>query len=244
MTYNRLGALLAGLFGLGWLLAIAVNLLFWLPQTLQVGPGFWYDGAAFFGFVLRNAASWQVFHAGANLALLALIILIPLLEELFNDDPRRRAMSTAGVVGAVFLLVASLIDQFGSPLLARHLAGNPAIAFQIWEWMEPWRDTGLKTASYWLLGFWLLWLSGRFLLLDRMRKFGRLSQAAAGGLLFLAFVKTVLPAPLVVYLDETGAGGLVLLLFPVWGLWLARWFWQQEIAGRRRRPRAAAKSKQ
>lgn len=236
MTYNRLGTLLAGLFGLGWLVAIAVSLLFWTPQTLEVGVGFWYDGGSFLGFVLRNTVSWQVFHVGANIGLLSLILLIPLLEELFQDDLRCRAMSTAGVVGAVLLLLASLIDQFGSPSLARHIGGNPLVAFQIWEWMEPWRDSGLKTVSYWLLGFWLLWVSGRFLLLDGMGKFGRLGQGAAGGLLFLAFVKTVMPAPIIFYLAETGAGGLVLLLFPVWGFWLARWFWQQEMAERRQRP--------
>jgi hypothetical protein len=235
MTYNRLGALLAGIFGLGWLLAVAISLLFWLPQAAQVGIGFWYDTGPFLGFVLRNTVSWQVFHTGANLGLVALILLIPLLEELFTDDPRRRAMSTAGIVGAVLFLLASLIDQFGSPVLARYMAGNPAIAFQIWEWMEPWRDMGLKTVSYWLLGFWLLWVGGRFLILERMRRFGRFSQVVAGGLLFLAFVKTVMPAPFIFYLSETGAGGVVLLLFPVWGFWLARWFWRQEVTTLRRR---------
>ncbi|MFO7539420.1 MAG: hypothetical protein R6X32_15375 [Chloroflexota bacterium] len=236
MTYNRLGALLAGIFGLGWLLAIAINLLFWLPQTMQVGLGIWYDAGGFLSFVQRNVVSWQVFHVGVNLALLALIMLIPLLEELFNDDPRRRALSTAGVAGGLLLLLASLIDQFGSPVLALHMAGNPMFSFQIWGWMEPWRDLGLKTASYWLLGFWMLWLSGRFLLGEGMGKFGRFSQVLAVGLLLLAFVKTFVPAPLLYYLSETGAGGVIGLLFPVWGLWLARWFWRREAADQRRRP--------
>jgi hypothetical protein len=236
MTYNRLGTLLAGLFGLGWLLAVAVSLLFWTPQTLEVGVGFWYDTQAFLSFVLRNTVSWQVFHLGANLGLIALILLIPLLQELFHDDPRHRAMSTAGVVGALFLLVASLIDQLGTPTLARYIPGNPLVAFQIWEWVEPWRDLGLKTVSYWLLGFWLLWLSGRFLTVAATRKFGRFSQVLAVGLLLLAFVKTFMPAPLIFYLSETGAGGLVVALFPLWGFWLAYWFWRRETAEQRRRP--------
>jgi hypothetical protein len=39
--------ILAGIFGLGWLLAIAVSLLFWTPQTLQAGLNLWYDAASF-----------------------------------------------------------------------------------------------------------------------------------------------------------------------------------------------------
>jgi hypothetical protein len=230
MTDNRLAALLAALFGLGWLLAIGVSLLVWMPQTLPVGVGLWYDSTVFLSFVAQNSVSWQVFHYSVNLGLIALILLIPLLGELFASDPRGRALSTAGVVGSVLLLLASFIDQFGSPALARHVSDNPAVAFQIWEWMEPWRDLGLKTVSYWLLGFWLLWLGGRFLTLEGMGKFGRLSQIAGGGLFFLAVVKTFLPAPLLYYLSDTGGGGVVLLLFPVWGFWLARWFWQRETA--------------
>jgi hypothetical protein len=234
MTYNRLGALFAGIFGLGWLLAIAVSLLFWTPQTMQAGLNLWYDASLFLSFVLRNTVSWQVFHIGVNLGLLALLLLIPLLQTLFTSDPRHQAMSMAGVVGAVLLLLASLLDQLGSPALARHVPANPVIAFQIWEWMEPWRDTGLKTASYWLLAVWLLWLGGRFVMLEGMGKFGRFSQITAGGLFFLAVVKTFLPAPLIYYLSETGGGGVVLLLFPVWGFWLARWFWRREVAEQRR----------
>jgi hypothetical protein len=232
MTYNRLGALLAGIFGLGWLLAIGVSLLVWTPQTLPMGVGLWYDSAVFLSFVAQNSVSWQVFHYSANLGLLALTMLIPLLQGLFLSDPRHRALSTAGIVGAVLLLLASFIDQFGSPALARHLSDNPVAALQIWEWMEPWRDLGLKTASYWLLGFWLLWLGGRFLTLEGMERFGRFSQIAAGGLFFLAVVKTFVPAPLIYYLSETGGGGAVLLLFPVWGFWLAHWFWRRPAMSR------------
>lgn len=234
MTYNRLGAVLAAILGLGWLIAIAVSLLFWTPQTMAVGLDLWYDAGLFLSFVLRNTVSWQVFHIAANLGLLALILLIPLLQPLFASDPRHQAMGTAGVIGAVLLLLASLLDQLGSPALARHIPANPVIAFQIWEWIEPWRDTGLKTTSYWLLAVWLLWLGGRFVLLEGMEKFGRFSQIAAGGLFFLAVVKTFLPAPLIYYLSETGGGGVVLLFFPVWGFWLARWFWQRETAELRR----------
>jgi hypothetical protein len=234
MTYNRLGAVLAAILGLGWLIAIAVSLLFWTPQTMAVGLDLWYDAGLFLSFVLRNTVSWQVFHIAANLGLLALILLIPLLQPLFASDPRHQAMGTAGVIGAVLLLLASLLDQLGSPALARHIPANPVIAFQIWEWIEPWRDTGLKTTSYWLLAVWLLWLGGRFVLLEGMEKFGRFSQIAAGGLFFLAVVKTFLPAPLIYYLSETGGGGVVLVFFPVWGFWLARWFWQRETAELRR----------
>ena len=226
MTYNRLGALLTTLFGLGWLIAIAISLFLWTPKTAVLGIELWYTAEPVLTFVGQNEASWQLFHYAVNLGLIALIILIPLFDELFTIDPRRRAMSTVGVIGAVFLLLASLIDQFGTAVLARHLEDNPVIVLQIWEWMEPWRSLGLKATSYWLLGLWLLWLSSHFLLLEGAKKFGRFSQIAAIGLLWLGFVKTVIPPPLVYYLDETGAGSLVLLFFPVWGFWLARWFWQ------------------
>lgn len=50
-------------------------------------------------------------------------------------------------------------------------------------------------------------------------------------LVLLALVEAMVPPPLAYTVGETGFGGFVVLLIPIWSLWLARWFWQRELAG-------------
>ncbi|MFQ5401210.1 MAG: hypothetical protein ACE5E7_16635 [Anaerolineae bacterium] len=229
MSHNRLGTLCAGLLGLGWLAAVAINLIFWFPQVQALGPEFWDDGQLFLAFVRDNAVTWKLFHLGATIGLAGLILLIPLLAELDGQDTRRQAFTAVGLVGAVFVLLATLIDFLGTPVLARLAAGDLPFVEQIWQFMEPWRDAGLKTLSYWFLGIWALWVGGRWRLHDELR-LGRFSQVMAAALLLLALIETAVPRPFVYALGETGLGGVAFLLLPIWGLWTAHWFWQRELA--------------
>jgi hypothetical protein len=229
MSYNRLGALSAGLLGMGWLLAIAVQLIFWLPQTRGLDPSTWDDGRQVLFFVHENPITWRVFHIGTTGGLMGLVLLVPLLAEENKEDARWLALTAAGLVGATFALFASLIDHLGTPALARLSAGSGLTAHHIWEFMEPWRDAGLKTISYWFLGIWTLWLGGCWVGRGTHR-LGRFSQFVGLALLILALIETVLPPPLIYTLGETGLGGMVFLLLPAWGLWTARWFWQRELA--------------
>ena len=228
MSYNRLGTLAAGVLGLGWLVAVGVNLFVWFPKIQQLPSGFWDDSDLFFAFVRENAISWRVFHVGAGLGLVAAVFLVSHLAELGAGDKCARGFTTLGIVGAVFGLVASLIDQLGTPVIARFAAGNPLFVSQIWTYMEPIRDSGLKTVSFALLGLWLLWLATKLLL--ESRRLGQFTRIVGIALLLLGLVEALVPPPLAYTVGETGVGGLAILLIPVWALWLARWFWQQELA--------------
>lgn len=228
MSYNRLGTLAAGVLGLGWLVAVGVNLFVWFPKIQQLPSGFWDDSDLFFAFVRENAISWRVFHVGAGLGLVAAVFLVSHLAELGAGDKCARGFTTLGIVGAVFGLVASLIDQLGTPVIARFAAGNPLFVSQIWTYMEPIRDSGLKTVSFALLGLWLLWLATKLLL--ESRRLGQFTRIVGIALLLLGLVEALVPPPLAYTVGETGAGGLAILLIPMWALWLARWFWQQELA--------------
>lgn len=228
MSYNRLGTLAAGVLGLGWLVAVAVNLGVWFPMIRELPPGFWDDSDLFLTFVRDNAISWQIFHIGATVGLCAAVFLVGLLAELGAGDGRTRAFTTLGTVGAVFGLVASLIDQLGTPVVARFAQGNPLFVAQIWEYMEPIRDSGLKTISFAFMGLWLIWLAGK-LILDS-RRLGQFTLATGIALTLLAIIEMLVPPPLAYTIGETGIGGLAVLLIPIWGFWLARWFWQRELA--------------
>jgi hypothetical protein len=228
MSYNRLGTLAAGVLGVGWLAAVSVNLGVWFPLMQQLPPGFWDDSDLFLGFVRENAISWQIFHIGATVGLCAAVFLVGHLAELGKEDSCARGFTTLGTVGAVFGLVASLVDQLGTPVVARFALGNPLFVSQIWEYMEPIRDSGLKTISFAFMGLWLLWLAGK--LMTDSRRFGQFTRIMGGALLLLALLEAMVPPPLAYTVGETGYGGIAVLLIPVWGLWLARWFWQRELA--------------
>ncbi|MCA9918211.1 MAG: hypothetical protein KC445_09675 [Anaerolineales bacterium] len=228
MSYNRLGTLAAGILGLGWLVAVGVNLGIWFPQIQQLPAGFWDDADLFMAFVRDNVVSWQVFHIGTTLGLCAAVFLVSHLAELGVGDSRARAFTTLGTVGAVFGLVASLVDQLGTPVLARFALGNPIVVAQVWDYTEPIRDAGLKTVSYAFLGLWLIWLAGK--LLAESLRLGQFTRVLGVALLLLALIEAMVPPPLAYTVGETGFGGFVVLLFPFWGLWLARWFWQRELA--------------
>ncbi|MEZ4593584.1 MAG: hypothetical protein R3D55_20935 [Chloroflexota bacterium] len=228
MSYNRLGTLAAGVLGLGWLVAVGVNLGVWFPQIQQLPPGFWDDADLFLKFVRENAISWQVFHIGATLGLCAAVFLVSHLAELGEGDKRTRAFTALGTVGAVFGLVASLIDQLGTPEIARYALGNSIFVSQTWSYMEPIRDSGLKTISFAFMGLWLIWLAGKLIL--ESRRLGQFTNVVGIALVLLALIEALVPPPLAYTIGETGIGGLAVLLIPIWGLWLARWFWQRELA--------------
>ncbi|MCA9980404.1 MAG: hypothetical protein KDD89_06220 [Anaerolineales bacterium] len=229
MTYNRFGTLLSILFTLGWLIAIGVNLIVWFPQLLGADPMFYDHGREYLLFVAENQLSWAIFHIGASSALLILLPLISHLSQLRATDPNQPALQTIGLVGAFSALLASLIDQFATAVLARWQHGNIDVAYQLWETMEPFRDNGLKTLSFLLLGVWALWLAGAWLGTNYPhRRLGRFTQVIGGGLLLLGLIELAVPLPWRNIIGETGVAGLV--LFPFWGMALARWFWQAELA--------------
>lgn len=228
MSFNRLGTLAAGLLGLGWLVAVVVNLFVWFPLIQQMPPDFWDNADLFLAFVRDNRISWQAFHVGTTVGLCAAVFLVGLVAELGQGDGRSRAFTALGTVGAVFGLVASLVDQLGTPVLARFALGNPIFVNQIWGFIEPVRDSGLKTVSFAFMGLWLIWLAGRLIL--RTRRLGQFTLAAGIGLVLLAIVEALVPPPLAYTVGETGLGGFVVLLFPIWAFWLASWFWQREVA--------------
>ena len=230
MSYNRLGALASGLLGLGWLVAVGVNLGVWYPQLQEMPADFWDNGDLFLAFVRDNAMSWQIFHIGTTVGLCAAVFLVGLLAEVGKGDVRTRAFTTLGTVGATFGVVASLIDQLGTPVVARFSLGNPLFVAQIWDYMEPIRDSGLKTISFGFMGLWLLWLSSKLLLNEKDKRLGQFTRLSGVALVLLALIEALIPPPLAYTVGETGFGGFVVLLIPVWGLWMARWFWQRELA--------------
>lgn len=224
MSYNRLGTLCAGLVGLGWLLAIGINLIFWAPQMGQTDPTFFDDPQQFLAFVHHNWLTWRLFHIGTSTGLLALIGLIGLLHESGKADKRGLAITLLGIVGATFGLLASLVDHLATPQLARLSMGGVATANYLWQSMEPWRDDGLKTVSYWLLGIWAVWYGGR----HDPGRITTLTRIIGISLLALALFETIVPTPWRNQWGDSGLGGLIFLLLPAWGLGIAHWFWQQE----------------
>ena len=228
MSLNRLGTLFAGVLGLGWLTAVATNLIFWSSQIQALPPDFWDDSGQFLAFVADNQLTWRVFHVGTTVGLMALVGLVGALAQVRRDDERWLPLTMLGLVGALLALLASLIDHLGTPVLARLSAGNAIIVSQVWQFMEPVRDAGMKTVSYYFMGAWVLWLGGGWLA-DGARRLGLFSRVTGVALLLLGLIETMTPAPLIYMLGETGAGGAVFLLLPVWGLWVARWFWQREL---------------
>lgn len=228
MSLNRMGAACAAVLGLGWLVAVATNLIFWTPQIQALGPAFWDDSRLFFPFVNQNLVTWRVFHMGTTTGLMALVGLVGVLAQVRQDDDRWLPLTILGLVGAVFALIASLIDHLGTPMLAQLGLGNQVVVNQIFNYMEPWRDAGLKTVSYFFMGLWVLWLGGGWLR-DGARWLGIFSRVTGVALLLLGVIEAMTPAPLIYTLGETGIGGVVFLLLPVWGLWVARWFWQREL---------------
>ncbi len=224
MSKNRLGALLAGLVGVGWTIAVGVSAVFWLPQQLNIDPYFYEDGRQFLSFVAENPVSWRVFHLGTMVALLAQLPLIELLSAEI-ESPLRPVMHRIGVMGAAFALLASLIDQFMTPVLAEWGGlGNVPVAVFIWESVEPFRDNGLKTLSFLMLGIWLTWL-GRKSAADWVQK---VSFGVGLGLLLLGVVEALVPLPWRNQIGETGVLGLILFGLPFWGFVVANYFWEQE----------------
>lgn len=231
MSYNRLGVLFAGLVGLGWLLAIGVNLVVWQPMfwDSQATAVTLEDGRFFLQFVRENAITWRLFHIGATTALFAMVPLIGLLATFAKEDERAWGLTAVGLLGAATGLLASLIDHFGTPVLARYAVGNAIFAGQMWDYVEMWRDDGLKTVSFWAIGLWVLWMGGHWQK-SGANRLGFFSRAMGIALLLLAFSETVVPVPLSYKLGENGIGGIAFLFFPIWGLWVAHWFWQRDTA--------------
>ncbi|WP_420627176.1 hypothetical protein [Candidatus Leptofilum sp.] len=228
ISYNRLGTLAAWVLALGWLVAVGVNLFVWFPQIQELPPGFWDSSELFLAFVRDNALSWRIFHVGATVGLCAAVFLVGHLAELRRGDSCARGFTTLGIVGAAFGLIASLIDQLGTPVVARFAQGNPLFVAQIWDYMEPIRDSGLKTISFAFMGLWLIWLAGK--LRPESLRFGQFTNVVGIALTLLALIEALVPPPLAYTIGETGIGGFAILLIPIWGLWLARWFWQRELA--------------
>jgi hypothetical protein len=176
-------------------------------------------------FVRQNGISWRVHYAGITVGLMGLIGLIPLLGSEKRGDERWMAATAVGLGGTVLLLLAALIDQIGTPTLARWSAGESETAVTarlIWDYVESWRVGGLKTVSYLLLGIWLTW-SGSSGPLTRF------SHILGSAFLLLALIGVMAPPPLVHYLGENGFGRLVLVSLAVWGGLVARDFWQKEL---------------
>ena len=220
---NRLGTLLAGLFALGLAVAFGVTLGVWLPQTWGAEPLFYEQGAQYLPFVSANPVSWQIFHTAANLSLLAALPLISLLSQHVPSDTRP-AGQTIGLVGTAAFLLASLMDQFMTPVLARWAVGHIEVAFRLWETIEPFRDNGLKTIAFLCLGIWFLWVAAVY-----ERPYRWLTQGTGAAVLLLGLVELLIPQPWKNIWGETGFLGMSLLLFPIWGLATAHWFWQKEL---------------
>ena len=238
MSFNRLGTLAAGLLGVGWLVAMGIQLGVWLPQLQGTQPGFLERGDTFLRFVQQNFVTWRFFHIGTTVGLIGLVVVIGLLGQVNREDERWLAFTAVGLIGVTLALLASLFDHLATPVLARFAqvqseGANPGlgtlVAYQLWEVLEPWRDAGMKTVSFWFLGIWAAWQGGQWRRQDVLR-LGQFSQLMGWALLVLAFLETMIPAPWVYRLGETGWGGLALLLIPIWGLWTAHWFWRRELA--------------
>lgn len=229
MTSYRLGTLTAAVFALGWVIALAITLIFWLPQLIGVDPLFYEQAERVLPFVAANPLSWQIFHLATTSALIAAIPLISHLSHLHPDEAKQTLLRPLGLTGASAALIASLIDQFSTPYLAQIGAGNITFAIFIWETIEPFRDNGLKTISFLLLGLWMLWLTNGWEG-DAEKRPRQLTHLTGWGLLLLGLIEAAVPLPLKNIIGETGFGGLVLILLPIWGFTVAHWFWQQELA--------------
>ncbi len=229
MTSYRLGTLLAAIFGLGWSIAIGVTLGVWLPQLWGVEALFYEEAEQFLPFVANNLVSWRIFHVGTTAALLAILPLITHLSHLHPDEYKRPFLQTIGLTGGAAALLASLIDQFSTPYLAQIGAGNIPIGMHVWEAVEPFRDAGLKTISFLLLGVWLIWLAGGWKEPAEKRP-RQISKLTGWAIALLGLIELLVPLPWKNTVGETGVAGFVLLLLPVWGFVMAHWFWQQELA--------------
>lgn len=229
MSTYRWGTLLAGIFALGWSLALGIMLGLWLPQLWGVDPLFYEEAQQFLPFVAANPVSWRVFHVGTTAALLALLPLLSHLSHIHPDQYKRPLWQTLGLTGGAAALLASLIDQFSTPYLAQIGAGNIPVGIHLWQALEPFRDAGLKTVSFLLLGAWLVWLSSGWEVAAEKRP-RLISQMTGWAVLVLGLIELLVPLPWKNMVGETGIAGFALLLLPVWGFVIAHWFWQQELA--------------
>lgn len=227
MNINRLGTGAAGFVGLGWSVAVAVNLGVWMPQLLGRNPAFYERGNEYLRFVHDNQTSWAIFHLGASGGLLALLPLIFLLTSGRGDTLTHRLMALVGLFGATCGLMASLIDQFSTPVLARYGLNRLEI-IQLWEAMEMFRDNALKTLCFFFLGVWAIWLVKNYPP-TAPRPVIWLTHIVGWGLLVLGLVEALLPLPWRNMVGETGLLGAVLLFIPLWGFAVAYWFWQQAL---------------
>lgn len=227
MNMNRLGTVAASFVGLGWSVAVTISLGVWMPQLLGRTPMFHERGNEYLRFVHDNQISWAIFHIGASGGLLALLPLIFLLTSGRGDTLTHRLMAGVGLFGAVCGLMASLIDQFSTPVLARY-GLNRQEMIHLWEAMEMFRDNALKTLCFFFLGVWAIWL-GKHLPASAPRPVVWLTPLVGWGLLVLGVVEAIVPLPWRNMVGETGVLGAVLLFIPLWGFAVAYWFGQEAL---------------
>jgi hypothetical protein len=200
-------------------------------------PGFDVQPDLYLPWLASNGGAFLGVHVLISFVLVLFMLAVPTrLYGRFQaiDADLALAGLIAALIGFGLQLLLSIIDGWGSPGLGRMYVGSSGELRQslaaLWQWMDAWRNGGMKTVSFGALAVWLLisgWLMRRSP--DPWPKFGKFCFVYAGlmsAMTLAEILDTVTQNP--------GVHGLVQLLMLVnlviflviWGVWNGLILWR------------------
>ena len=137
-----------------------------LALALGQQPGYDLDPDLYLRWLSTNGGAFLAVHMLISFVLVLFMASVPIrLYRRFQaiDGDLASAGLTAALIGFGLQLLLTIVDGWGSPVLGRMYAGSSGELRQslaaLWQWMDAWRNGGLKTVSYGALAGWL-WTNG------------------------------------------------------------------------------------
>ncbi|MFQ5530611.1 MAG: hypothetical protein ACE5FP_09755 [Gemmatimonadota bacterium] len=219
-----IAAILAAIIGIRILSAMAI-LVLWFPE-LMANPKLFSQAESLFPFIYDHQGEWRsALFAGVLSSALAIPLAVLLTRYFSDQNALAESMLIIGVGGFLVDVVATTMNFLGTLWLAqRYMAdsGMQETAAFVWQWVEVWRDEGLKTISFIAIGLFTLWLARQ--MRGAPRSFWiQLSSWLFGAIMVLI---GILDAVGLFELGEYGiASGFGHIFYALWGLSIGHWFW-------------------
>lgn len=222
-TPRAVVAILAVVIGVRITSAMVI-LLYWFPQ-LEKTPKLFEQADLLFPFIAAHPDQWRAaLFAGVLSSALAIPLAVMLTRYFGDEDAISESILIVGVGGFLIDVVATTMNFLGTIWLAQRYVGgtvDPKLAAFVWEWVEAWRDDGLKTISFIAIGLFTLWLAWRMTGAPKSFWIRASSWLFGGGMLLIG----VLDAAGLFELGEYGvASGFGHIFYALWGLSIAHWF--------------------